>query len=314
MPRTSSLAIIAAMFISALAPGAALAAGSAKAAWVSGHGTNAAGCGSLTNPCQTFQYTHDNVVAAGGLIAVLDSSNYGPLVIRNAISIVDDGGLAGIAVASGDAIDIQAGPNDAVFLKGLHIDGLGTANNGIYLTSAGKLTIVNCTIKGFGATTPDNGNGIRISVNSGSLDFSVSNTIVSLNSGVGVWLDLNGSSSPTASLKNVTLTSNATGLVANASGSSGNAIVTIEDSVATRNSAIGFAAAARTPNVTIVADRVNASFNGSGLEAIGGAILLSNSVATGNGTDLNNNGGTLTSYQNNVWTTHSGTISNASLH
>ena len=79
MPRTSSLAIIAAMFISTLAPGAALAAGSAKAAWVSGHGTNAAGCGSLTIPCQTFQYAHDNVVAAGGLIAVLDSSNYGRL-------------------------------------------------------------------------------------------------------------------------------------------------------------------------------------------------------------------------------------------
>ena len=152
-------------------------------------------------PLPDLPIPHDNVVAAGGLIAVLDLSNYGPLVIRNAISIVDDGGLAGIAVASGDAIDIQAGPNDAVFLKGLHIDGLGTANNGIHLTSAGKLTIVNCTIKGFGATTPDNGNGIRISVNSGSLDFSVSNTIVSLNSGVGVWLDLNGSSSPTASLK-----------------------------------------------------------------------------------------------------------------
>jgi len=33
---------------------------------------------------------------AGGLIAVLDSSDYGPLVIRKAISIVDDGGLAGI--------------------------------------------------------------------------------------------------------------------------------------------------------------------------------------------------------------------------
>jgi len=32
-------------------------------------------------PMPDLQYTHDNVVAAGGLIAVLDSSNYGPLVI-----------------------------------------------------------------------------------------------------------------------------------------------------------------------------------------------------------------------------------------
>ncbi|MFY9626756.1 MAG: hypothetical protein WAK03_01205, partial [Methylocystis sp.] len=190
MPRTSSLAIIAAMFISTLAPGAALAAGSAKAAWVSGHGTNAAGCGSLTNPCQTFQYTHDNVVAAGGLIAVLDSSNYGPLVIRNAISIVDDGGLAGIAVASGDAISIQAGPNDAVLLKGLHIDGLGTANNGINLTSAGSLTVTKCTIEGFGASNANGtvGNGIFIVPSAGNLNFSISDTIVTGNAWVGIYV------------------------------------------------------------------------------------------------------------------------------
>jgi hypothetical protein len=186
MKLASSLAIAAALASSPVAPGAAFAAGSLKAAWVSGHGTNAAGCGSLTNPCATFQYVHDNIVAAGGLIAVLDSSSYGPLVIRNAISIVDDGGLAGIAVGSGDAIDIQAGPTDAIFLKGLHIDGLGTANNGINLTVAGSLTVKNCTIKGLGNSSGINGNGILIQPASGNLTFDISDTSSTGNGTYGI--------------------------------------------------------------------------------------------------------------------------------
>src|SRR5450631_3987948 len=47
---------------------ALLAVGPAQAAmsraWVSGHGTDTAGCGLSTNPCRSLQYTHDTIIAA----------------------------------------------------------------------------------------------------------------------------------------------------------------------------------------------------------------------------------------------------------
>ena len=176
-------------------PAATSNAGSSPAAWVSGHGTNAAGCGSLTNPCLTLQYTHDNIVAAGGLIAVLDSSDYGPLVIRKAISIVDDGGLAGIAVASGDAIDIQAGLNDAVLIKGLHLDGLGAGANGIKFLSGGTLSVVNCTIENMTST------GVSIIPSSDGV-IVVANSTIANNNGAGVYTSGDSSGSLTISLSN----------------------------------------------------------------------------------------------------------------
>jgi hypothetical protein len=289
MKHASPLAIAAAFAFSSLAPGVAHAAGSLKAAWVSGHGINTLGCGSLTNPCQTFQYTHDIVVAAGGLIAVLDSSNYGPLIIRNAISIVDDGGLAGIAIASGDAIDIQAGPTDAVFLKGLHIDGLGTASNGINLTSAGSLTVTNSTIKGFGAPAPGGnaGNGILIDPPSGAVNFTISDTLLSGNSysGIYVFPSVNFGSGSTATI-----------------------FGTLTRVEAVNNQLYGVAVSGGNTSgtVSVIANQVNASENVfSGFLQGVGNLYLSRSTATGNGwghfgAGVVNNGGVYTYGDNSI--------------
>src|SRR5579884_2819618 len=125
----------------ALSP--AEAAGGAARAWVSGHGTDAAGCGAPTNPCRTFQYVHDNIIAAGGEIDVLDPAGYGAVTITKAVSIVNDGvGTAGVQAASGNAITINAGASDLVTLRGLNIDGLGTGANGIVFNSGGSLSVV----------------------------------------------------------------------------------------------------------------------------------------------------------------------------
>jgi hypothetical protein len=289
----SSLAIAAALAFSSFAPDAALAAGSSPAAWVSGHGTNSSGCGSLTNPCLTLQYTHDNVVAAGGLIAVLDSSDYGPLVIRKAISIVDDGGLAGIAVASGDAIDIQAGPTDAVFLKGLHVDGLGTASNGIKLTSAGSLTVANCTVREFGLVNGvGSGNGIFITPASSPVSFNIFDTIISGNVAFGIFV-FAGNSNAVGNVKHVTAINN------------GNV-----------NSGVGGGLVAQGSAANVIVSDSNFSQNHlTGIWADGGQVSVSNSVATLNdGYDLDNLSGTLTSYQNNIYSVSYGVISPASLH
>jgi hypothetical protein len=66
-------------------------------AWVSGHGTDAAGCGSIASPCRTLQYVHDNIIAAGGEIDILDPAGYGTITITKALSIINDGaGTAGV--------------------------------------------------------------------------------------------------------------------------------------------------------------------------------------------------------------------------
>src|SRR5205807_2438491 len=104
--------------------------------WVSVHGADAAGCGAPTNPCRTFQYVHDNTVAPGGEIDVLDAGGYGAIVITKSISIVNDGvGTVGVQqpIAGEDAIVIQASASDTVYLRGLNVEGLGVARHGIRL-------------------------------------------------------------------------------------------------------------------------------------------------------------------------------------
>ncbi|MCG4712409.1 hypothetical protein L0P28_16900, partial [Dorea formicigenerans] len=64
--------------------------------WVSGTGTDQAGCGPLATPCRTMQYAHDNT-AAGGEIDVKHAAGYGTLTITKSITILNEGvGTAGL--------------------------------------------------------------------------------------------------------------------------------------------------------------------------------------------------------------------------
>ena len=78
-------------------------AGTSNRAWVSGHGTDAAGCGAPTSPCRSFQYVVNSVIAAGGEIDVLDPAGYGAVTIPFALSIINDGvGTAGVQAATSE--------------------------------------------------------------------------------------------------------------------------------------------------------------------------------------------------------------------
>src|SRR6516225_9884271 len=94
------------------------------------------------SPCKTFQQAV-NVVDPGGEITAIDSAGFGPISINKAVSITSPNGVeAGIVpISGGNAITIGAGPNDAVELYGLTVDGSGVGNNGIVFTSGAKLTI-----------------------------------------------------------------------------------------------------------------------------------------------------------------------------
>ena len=163
----------------ALALGVAAApawAQTAHRAWVSGHGTDSAGCGAPTAACRSLQYAHDHIVAAGGEIDILDPAGYGALTITKAISIVNDGvGTAGVQAASGNGITINVGPNDKVYLRGLSIDGVGTGLFGIELTSAGNLTVLGCVVRHFA------GHGIELEPLAGFPVIAISGTVTADN-------------------------------------------------------------------------------------------------------------------------------------
>jgi hypothetical protein len=83
--------------------------------FVAAQGSDANSC-TFATPCRTFQHAND-IVAAGGEVDVLDPADYGALTINKAISIQGHG-FAGLAALSGNAITINAGPNDLVNVRG----------------------------------------------------------------------------------------------------------------------------------------------------------------------------------------------------
>jgi hypothetical protein len=175
MRRTFSLLLV---FIASLGTTNSVSAAPNRI-WVSGHGTDGPGCASPTSPCRTLQYAHDNV-AAGGEIDVLDPAGYGSILITKSISIVNEGvGVAGVlqSTPGADAIGVQAQASDKISLRGLTVEGLGVAANGVNFVSGARLTISNCTIRNFTNA------GILILPQNGltSMKFLISDTLVTDN-------------------------------------------------------------------------------------------------------------------------------------
>jgi hypothetical protein len=260
--KPCSVAIASALVLIGLPPRSAGAAGPQLGAWVSATGVDNSSCGAEASPCRTFQWAHGNIVKVGGTIYVRDPANYGPLVISNAISIINDGvGSATIWAPSGDAIDVRA-PSGVVLIKGLILDGIGTGTNGINFSAGSNLTIANCTIKGF------TGTGILVAPNSSAqhVNFSISDTIVSGNGKDGIGID-------GLYFAGTYLSGTITRVEASGNGgsgvnfSSGNLFATAQN---------------------VIATDVNASNNGVGFTiAFAGYLALHRTVVTGNGTGVN---------------------------
>ena len=301
MTKLNSCSPFAALALALALVAAAPAHALINRAWVSGHGPDAAGCGAPTSPCRSFQYVHDNIIAAGGEIDVLDPAGYGSVTITKSLSIVNDGvGTAGVQQSSSgqDAITINAGANDAIHLRGLNIDGLGFAYNGVNLVAGGSLDIVNCVVRHF--------NNAGIAIEPSTADkFSITDTLTSDNvDGIVVWpsVTVNGA------IKGVIANNNlSVGIYFASSGTSGSVSVSVVDSEASGNGGVGFEAQGNTSGATIVLALrgVTASNNQAGVASLasGGAnvqIALAHSLIVRNGFGTNNQyGGTIYSYGDN---------------
>lgn len=281
-------------------------------AFVSGHGVDAAGCGPPASPCRTFQYVHDNIVAANGEIDVLDAAGYGLLTITKAISIVNDGaGTAGIQAPNEGqtAITINAGSYDSVSLRGLTLDGMTGSGHGIIVNSAGFLSIANCVVRNFWGSAP--GGGIFVVPSVGTLVLTITDTVVADNVNGGIMILPYGSANLNGMIKRSTITGNfGFGVLVSSRGvfgkgpTTGNVDVTIVDTAATRNNGLANFMVESNVGPTsawMFLDHVSATDGTTGVAAAnGGVARLTKSTITRNNTGVYFAGGTVESFQDNA--------------
>ena len=183
--------------------------------FVASYGVDGNSC-SFTQPCRTFQAAYNNT-AVGGEVTAIDSAGFGALSIGHSITITSPTGVeAGIVPPQGgDAIDIVAGSNDVVVLRGLTLEGGGGLNGGagINFFSGGNLEILDCVIKDFfdGVLVKPSSN------NSGSTVLTIKNTKALNNGNAGIYLTPRGSYYLAASIDEVTADRNNYGMYFDAS-------------------------------------------------------------------------------------------------
>ena len=181
---------------------------------------------------RSFQAAHD-AVAAGGEIVVLDTAGYGTIKINKSVAVVVPPGVSGFVTSSSGspAIEIYAGANDSVTLRGLIVEGPGRSGTaiGIFATVFGRLVIEDTTVRNFdrgislfGSTTP------RLVVRGGAIR----------DTNLGVQVIAAGSSLPMAVVSETELTGNGTAFAVTSSSASARAFLTATRCLATDNSTV----------------------------------------------------------------------------
>jgi hypothetical protein len=294
--RRTALSVTAAAALLCLA---STAHAQATRTWVSGVGNDADPC-SRTAPCKTFAGAISKT-AAGGEINVLDPGGFGAVTITKAITIANDGAIAGVLVSGTNGIIVSAGVNDVVTLRGLDIDGLGPSSpsprgiNGVRFLSGKGLRVENCQIYGFST------NGIDFEPNSLGAQLEVQDTIFHENA-VGILVRPAVGGSAKVAVDRVHLENNTDGFKADAT--NGAIQSTVKESVATGNSGVGIRAVTGGTNqvVAVMADHTASVNNGTGISSEAGSnstVRLTNTTVTGNGTGLSPSGGAIVSFHTN---------------
>jgi hypothetical protein len=230
--------------------------------FVSGLGLDTNPC-TVTQPCRTLQQAY-NIATANGEIDVLDPAGYGPLTITHGISIQAHG-FGGItqpgSCATCAAITVSVTTSDPVSLNGLLLDGAGTGNRGIHITSGPSVQILNSVVRHFAV-------GIVNSTSTNGANLLIEDTVASDNQQLGISIVPNVATTK-ATLNRVTANNNQTGVII------GGISVTIANSVLSNNSV-------------------------GGLEnASGGVTLLAKTVISGNATGVLVFSGTVKTYGDN---------------
>lgn len=252
---TGRALFLAALVLILASSGAAPVGAQATRTWVSGVGDDVNPC-SRTAPCKTLAGTISKT-AAGGEINAIDPNGFGAVTITKSITIVAAGVTGGILASGTNGVNVSAGPNDVVVLRGLDIEGAGTGQNGIRFLSGKALHVEQVTIRGFRAGA---GRGIDMQV-SADAELYVSGSQIANNSGAGIYVKTpNGIGPARVTISDTRLLNNAVGLDARDA-----AQVIVKDSVAAGNAGAGFRAQGDNAGAQMSLDSVMATFNGTGI-------------------------------------------------
>jgi hypothetical protein len=247
--------------------------------FVASYGNDSNPC-TFGSPCKTFQQAV-NVVAAGGEVTAIDSAGFGPINITKAVTITSpDGVEAGIVPNPGsNAITINTAGD--VFLRGLTLEGANSGYDGISLTNADTVGIVHCVIRHF---THD---GIALLPN-GNLTLSILNTIASNNGNDGVTITPQTSgTTATGVIDHATTSNNANGTGIYVTSATGDAFITIINSVSANNLNYGVSTYSAGPVLDVTVRDTVTAHNGLGFFADGkSSMTFAHSTADGNGNDV----------------------------
>ncbi len=272
--------------------------------FVSSAGLDTNAC-TITAPCATFAVAYTKI-SANGIIAALDPGKYGPIAITGPVTINGNGWAAITAPATSAGITISAVSGN-VTLTGLEIDGAGAAYNGIVFNSGGNLVVRNCVLKDVVRANGDfsgaTGNGILIAPASGTITFTIVDTIVTNSAEAGITYYLpSGSATATGVIDHVVATGSGAGIAAITSAASGSsAAISISNSVLSNNTG-GSGVVAVAPQGSIVMTLDNDEISNSyGLlnEDANSTIVLGRSTITNNSNYGLYNTGTIDTFQNN---------------
>jgi hypothetical protein len=266
------------------------------------------------SPCMTFAAALAQTTA-GGEIVVIDPGDFGPVTITKAVSIsYDADSAAGAVPFSGTSgIVVSAGANDPINLRGLTFDGVNASGtSGVVFSSGARLHVENCIFLGF--TT----SGITFSPGTGSAvttQLVVQDTTI-LNNATGLLIRPTGGIAANVELRRLRIDNNTgEGLRVDGTGGSGAIKATLADSTASHNAGNGIDAVGGPGNATLDVMRMVVISNGvAGIQSnqasgtasvtVGSSVIYDNAIgmqATG--------GASLLSYGNNQVT---GNASNGS--
>jgi hypothetical protein len=180
---------------------ASMAHAQATRTWVSGVGDDVNPC-SRTAPCKTFAGAISKT-ATGGIINAIDSAGFGAVTITKSITIDASPFMGGVlqSGAGASGVVINALSTSVISLRGLDIEGVSGASNGVRILVAGSVSVENTSIYGFVRGISAEG--------SVAMKINVFNTTIRNNSSHGIGVFPTGGTATQINLDNVRSVNNA---------------------------------------------------------------------------------------------------------
>ncbi|MGB9369151.1 MAG: right-handed parallel beta-helix repeat-containing protein [Xanthobacteraceae bacterium] len=268
--------------------------------WVSGVGDDLNPC-SRTAPCKTFSGALGKT-ADGGEINCLDAGGFGAATIAKSITIDCAFGFGSVLNSLTNGFTINTA-GVVVYLRNLEIEGSNTASmgfTGIRFLQGSALHVHNVRIRN--QTT----HGIEVAPGGGGTSkVFIADSYISKTGNAAteaaILVRPTGGTSVNISIDNTHLENSPNGVLMDAGGAGGASNMHISRSVITGMSTAGVSLISAAIGLNVLVDESKISMNGTGVSVsgAGSSARLGGNTIFGNGTGVNNAGGTMQSFKDN---------------